>query len=181
MRRRELLAAARGDVVEIGAGTGANIAHYPPALGRLALVEPDATMADQLERKVARATREAEVVRAGAEALPFPDSSFDTAVFTLVLCTVPDPSAALAEARRVLRPDGRLLFIEHVRAESARRARWQDRLERPWRFLFGGCHPNRDTGAVITAAGFSIEQLDHGELPKAGPLTKPLISGAARP
>ena len=176
-----MLAGAQGDVVEIGAGTGANLAHYPPAVGRLVLVEPDPTMADQLERKVAEARRAAEVARAAAEALPFPDASFDTAVFTLVLCTVPDPQAALAEARRVLRPKGRLLFIEHVRAESPRRARWQDRLERPWRFAFGGCHPNRDTGAAITAAGFAIERLDHGELPKAGPLTKPLISGAARP
>ena len=98
------------------------------------------------------------MVEAPAERLPFEDASFDTAVATLVLCTVPDPAAALAEAARVLKPGGRLLFIEHVRAEDPGLARWQDRLEKPWRFLGDGCHCNRDTVATIEASPLAVEQ-----------------------
>jgi ubiquinone/menaquinone biosynthesis C-methylase UbiE len=121
----------------------------------------------------------AEAVQAPAEKLPFADDSFDTAVFTLVLCTVPDPAAALAEAARVLRPGGKLLFVEHVRSEEPGLARWQDRLEKPWRFLADGCHCNRDTVATIEASPFELEQVDRGALPKAVPIVKPLASGRA--
>jgi SAM-dependent methyltransferase len=119
------------------------------------------------------------VVQAPAERLPFEDSSFDTAVFTLVLCTVPDPAAALAEAARVLRPNGRLLFVEHVRSEDPGLARWQDRLERPWRFLGDGCHCNRDTVAAIEASPLALERVERGELPKSPPLVRPLVRGQA--
>ena len=98
--------------------------------------------------------------QAPAEDLPFEDASFDTVVFTLVLCTVPDPAAALAEAARVLRPGGKLLFVEHVRSEDAGLARWQDRLEKPWRFLADGCHCNRDTVATIEASPFALEHVE---------------------
>jgi SAM-dependent methyltransferase len=136
-------------------------------------------MAKRLRRRVSSAARRSEVVEASAEQLPFDDGSFDTAVFTLVLCTVPDPDAALAEAARVLRPEGRLLFLEHVRSESPRTAGWQDRLERPWQFVGAGCHCNRETGAAIERAGLRIERLEHGEMPKAPPIVRPLIRGAA--
>ena len=119
------------------------------------------------------------MVEAPAERLPFEDSSFDTAVFTLVLCTVPDPEAALAEAARVLKPGGKLLFVEHVRAEDAGLARWQDRLEKPWRFLADGCHCNRDTVATIEASPLAVEQVERGALPKAPPLVRPLVRGRA--
>jgi ubiquinone/menaquinone biosynthesis C-methylase UbiE len=119
------------------------------------------------------------VVQAGAEALPFEDASFDTAVFTLVLCTVPAPNAALAEAARILRPGGRLLFVEHVRSRHPGLARWQDRLERPWRFLGDGCHCNRDTAATIEASAFTVEQLEHGRMPKSPPIVRPLVYGRA--
>lgn len=121
----------------------------------------------------------AELVAAGAEALPFPDASFDTVVFTLVLCTVPDPAAALDEAARVLAPGGRMLFCEHVRSESPDVARWQDRLERPWGFLGHGCHPNRDTVAAIEASGLELGRVENGRMPKAPPIVRPLVWGTA--
>jgi ubiquinone/menaquinone biosynthesis C-methylase UbiE len=97
----------------------------------------------------------------------------------LVLCTVPDPSAALTEITRVLRPSGRLLFLEHVRSDQPGLARWQDRLEKPWRFLGDGCHCNRDTVATIEASPLTVERVEHDRLPKAPPLVKPLVRGSA--
>jgi SAM-dependent methyltransferase len=178
-RRREVLAAARGRTIDIGAGTGANLGLFPEGLGPVVMVEPDPHMVKRLRRKVAEAGAEVELVEAGAERLPFADYSFDTAVFTLVLCTVPDPGTALAEAARVLKPGGRLLFLEHVRSESPNSARWQDRLEGPWRFLADGCHCNRDTVARIEASPLALESVERGELPKSPPITRPLAWGSA--
>ena len=177
--RRELLAQARGRVVELGAGTGLNLELYPEGVEDLTLTEPDPHMTKQLREKLASSEREAELVETGAERLPFPDDSFDTAVVTLVLCTVPHPDRALAEAARVLKPGGKLLFLEHVRAEDPGMAGWQDRLKGPWRFLADGCHCNRDTVSAISAAGFDLGEVEHGELPKAPPLVRPLSSGRA--
>jgi SAM-dependent methyltransferase len=173
--RREALATAAGRTIDIGAGTGANAALYPEAVTDLVLAEPDPHMLKQLRAKEV----EARIVEAGAEALPFEDDSFDTAVFTLVLCTVPEPAAALREAARVLRPGGRLLFVEHVRAQEPELARWQDRLERPWRFCGDGCHCNRDTVAAIEASPLSLERFERGTLPKAPPIVRPLVWGSA--
>ena len=178
-RRRRLLAAARGDVLEIGAGTGLNVPHYPEAVEALVLVEPEEPMARRAQRRLAGSGRRGRVLQASAESLPFADGSFDTAVCTLVLCSVADPSAALAELRRVLRPAGRLLFLEHVRADDPKLARWQDRLRRPWRRLAAGCNCNRRTVAAIEDAGFSLEELERGELPKAPPILRPLAVGRA--
>jgi ubiquinone/menaquinone biosynthesis C-methylase UbiE len=177
--RRETLAAARGRTIDLGAGTGANLGLYPDAVTELILAEPDPHMVKQLRTKLAQSGRAAELVEAPAERLPFEDSSFDTAVFTLVLCTVPDPEAALAEAARILKPGGKLLFIEHVRAEDAGLARWQDRLEKPWRFAADGCHCNRDTVAKIEASPLTVERVERGRLPKAPPLVRPLVRGSA--
>jgi len=177
--RTELLAEARGRVVELGAGTGANLELYPQAVEELVLVEPDPHMSKRLRPRLANSGRPASVVEAPAEQLPLDADSFDTAVVTLVLCTVPDPVATLAEITRVLRPGGHLLFIEHVRAEKPSLARWQDRLERPWRFLADGCHCNRDTLAMITASRLDVESVAHDSLPKAPPLVEPLIRGSA--
>lgn len=177
--RRKALVAATGRTIDIGAGTGANIGLYPAAVTELVLAEPDPHMLKRLRPKVAEAGLAAEVVEAPAARLPFEDSSFDTAIFTLVLCTVPDPAAALAEAARILRPGGRLLFVEHVRSENPKLARWQDRLERPWRFCGDGCHCNRDTVATIEASSFTVDEVERGALPKAPPIVRPLVRGSA--
>jgi ubiquinone/menaquinone biosynthesis C-methylase UbiE len=177
--RRQTLAAASGRTIDVGAGTGANLGLYPSAVTELVLAEPDPHMTRRLRRRLAEEGSSAELVEAPAERLPFEDASFDTSVFTLVLCTVPDPKAALAEAARVLKPGGKLLFVEHVRATDPGLARWQDRLEAPWRFFADGCHCNRDTVAAIEASPLRVESVEHGELPKSPPLTKPLARGVA--
>ena len=177
-RRREVLAGARGRTIDIGAGTGANLGLFPENV-EVVMAEPDPHMAKRLRRKLAEAGSDIELIEAGAEQLPFENGSFDTAVFTLVLCTVPDPAAALAEATRVLKPGGRLLFVEHVRAESPGIARWQDRLEGPWRLFADGCHCNRDTVASIEASPLTLDSVERGELPKSPPITKPLTWGTA--
>lgn len=180
--RREVLAGASGHTIDLGAGTGVNRELFPAAVTKLVLAEPDEHMLKKLRAKLPRAGGDGpavEAIQAPAERLPFEDDSFDTVVFTLVLCTVPDPMAALTEAARVLRPGGKLLFVEHVRAEDPVLARWQDRLERPWRFLADGCHCNRDTVANIEASLFELQEVERGDLPKALPLVKPLVRGSA--
>ena len=180
--RGELLAGARGRVIEIGAGTGVNLELHGDGVEDLTLVEPDPHMGAQLRKRLAERHGDplpAQLVAAPAETLPFADDTFDTAVATLVLCTIPDPVAAIDELARVLKPGGRLLFIEHVRAEDASSARWQDRLEKPWRFLADGCHCNRDTEASLRASSFRVEGIDHGKMPKAAPIVRPLIHGTA--
>lgn len=178
-RRAALIADARGATLEVGAGTGLNLRHYPDAVTELVLTEPDSHMARRLRSRVADAGRPVEVVEAPAERLPLEDARFDTAVVTLVLCTVNEPAQALAEIARVLKPGGRLLFIEHVRADARGLVRWQDRLERPWGWIAGGCHPNRDTVGSLDASALRVESVERGELPKAPPLVKPLVAGVA--
>ena len=178
-RRHDVLAEARGRVIEVGAGTGVNLSHYPDAIDDLVLTEPEEPMAKRLDEKLRASGRPGRVVRAPGESLPFPDDSFDTAVTTLALCTVGDPDATLAELRRVLRPGGRLLFVEHVRSAEPGLARWQDRLVPVWQRIGHGCHPNRPTAELIRRAGFVVEELDEGTLPKAPPIVRPLIAGRA--
>jgi len=178
-RRAALIADARGATLEVGAGTGLNLRHYPDAVTELVLTEPDPHMARRLRSRVADAGRPVEVVEAPAERLPLEDARFDTAVVTLVLCTVTEPAQALAEIARVLKPGGRLLFIEHVRADASGLVRWQDRLERPWGWIAGGCHPNRDTVGSLDASALRVESVERGEMPKAPPLVKPLVAGVA--
>ena len=176
-RRRRLLAGARGAVLEIGGGTGANLPHYRN-VDRVIVAEPDPFMRKRLDQKLADVCVPVEVSTAGAETLPFPDGSFDTVVSTLVLCTVPDQEVALDEVRRVLRPGGRLLFIEHVRAAGST-ARWQDRIEPLWGRLLGGCHPNRDTVAAIEEAGFEIETFESFHPPVFLSSLTPHVQGSA--
>jgi ubiquinone/menaquinone biosynthesis C-methylase UbiE len=173
--RREALSRATARTIDVGAGTGANTGLYPDAVTDLVLAEPDPHML----RKLRERAPDAEIVEAPAERLPFEGSSFDTAAFTLVLCTVPDPAAALEEVARILKPGGRLLFIEHVRSEEEALARWQDRLERPWRFAIDGCHCNLDTVSIIDASPFTVEGVEKSTLPKSPPLIKPLVIGSA--
>ncbi len=177
-RRRALIRQAAGRVLEIGAGTGLNARHYPDGVD-LVLSEPDEVMADRLRDRVATLGRPVTVVLAGAEALPFADGEFDTVVSTLVLCTVPDMDAALREIHRVLKPGGRLLFMEHVRSESPRWARWQDRLNRPWRAFAEGCNCNRATLDVLARSPLGVTDVEHGVMPAMVPLIRPLATGSA--
>jgi SAM-dependent methyltransferase len=180
--RAELLAEARGLTLELGAGTGGNLPYYRDSVEELVLTEPDPHMARRLRRRLegegplrGRAT----VREVPAETLPFEDRSFDTIVATLVLCTVDDPDRVASEIARLLREDGRLLVLEHVRSDDSRLARWQDRLERPWGWVAAGCHPNRDTIGVLRAAGIEPGGLEPARMPKAPPIVGPMIRGAA--
>lgn len=177
-RRRELLRGARGRVIEIGAGTGLNIAHYPDGLDQLIVCEPDAAMRRRLDHRLHRHPRDVVVADAPAERLPLPDESMDTVVSTLVLCTVDDPDAALREIARVLRPDGQLLFIEHVRAHSRLLARCQDALRQPWRRFAGGCICNRPTLELMRANGFTVTAAEE-EWRGMPAIVRPLKTGRA--
>jgi ubiquinone/menaquinone biosynthesis C-methylase UbiE len=153
--RKQLLAGVTGDVLEIGAGTGANFAHYS-ATARVVALEPDPFMLKRAEQKLAGLGRANITLRsAPAESLPFPDASFDTVVSTLVLCTVRDPRRSLDEMRRVLRPGGRLLFVEHVRGDGVR-GRVQDAIRPFWGWFGAGCHPNRRTEKTLRDAGWDV-------------------------
>lgn len=178
-RRARLLAAARGRTLELGSGTGLNLDHYPEAVDELICAEPFGPMARRLRERIARSGRTAQVIEAPAERLPIADATIETVVVTLVLCTVDEPEVALAEIARVLRPGGRLLFLEHVRSPEPDLARWQDRLERPWRLFGHGCRCNRDTVAAIEASALELAELERGRMPKAAPIVRPLAQGTA--
>ena len=177
--RERLLGSARGRVLEIGAGTGANLAFYSDCVESLTVAEPEAPMARRLARRIREQARRVDLVQAPAEELPFADAQFDTVVSTLVLCTVSDQARALRELRRVLKPGGRLLFIEHVRSEEPRLASWQDRLNGLNRVVAHGCNCNRSTLDTIRAAGFTITSLERDYLRKAPPFVRPLVVGTA--
>jgi len=177
-RRSTLLSGARGRVVEIGAGTGLNIAHYPDGIDELVLMEPEPAMRRRLARRLQRHARAARIIEAPAEHLPLTDESVDTVVSTLVLCTVDDPERALREIARVLRPGGQLLFVEHVRASSRFLVAWQDYLFQPWRSFAGGCHCNRPTVELMRACGFAVAA-DDGVWRGMPAIVHPLIVGRA--
>jgi len=176
--RSSLLAGASGDVLEIGGGTGANLGYYGAAVKSLTVTEPEPPMLKRLQRKAHEQNSQATVLRAPAEDLPFEDATFDTVVSTLVLCGVDDQPRAVRELRRVLRPGGRLIFIEHVRSDDPRTAKRQDRMNPLNRFLVC-CDCNRPTLDTIRSTGFDVTALEQTELPKAPPFVRPLIIGTA--
>ena len=177
--RQALLAAATGDVLEIGAGTGANLPYYGEGVRTLTLTEPEKPMARRLQKRILERRPDTKLLRAPAEDLPFNDDAFDTVISTLVLCTVDDQLRALRELRRVLRPGGRLLFVEHIRSDDEKLARLQDRML-PINIRIGhGCHCNRPTLDGIRNAGFDVTELWHDTLKHAPPFIRPLIVGVA--
>lgn len=177
--RAELVAGVRGRVLEFGAGTGLNFELYPRE-ARVVAIEPEPTMAGRAWKRARDAQASVWVLRASAEALPFKDAVFDTAVACYVLCTIPDPGRALREVQRVLVANGQLRFYEHVRSAHPRWARWQDRLTPAWRFIGAGCHPNRETLSTIQEAGFEVDQARRFSLGPPSPVRSHL-QGVARP
>jgi ubiquinone/menaquinone biosynthesis C-methylase UbiE len=175
--RHTLLGDLEGDVLEIGAGTGASLPHYERA-ARVVALEPDPSMAKRLPEKVAAARVPVEFVAGTAEDVPYPDESFDAVVSTFMLCSVADPPAVLAEAHRVLRHDGKLVLLEHVRGEG-RTARWQERLTPLHRRIAGNCHLNRDTRAFVAGARFDTTRVERTELPGTHALVRSGIQGVA--
>ena len=176
--RQRLLADAAGEVLEIGAGTGANIDCYGPEVKSLTVTEPLAPMVRRLERRVRDHGAATKVLRAPAEDLPFDDDAFDVAVSTLVLCGVDDQPRALRELRRVLRPGGRLLFLEHVRSDDPAVARLQDRINWLNRIVVR-CDCNRPTLSTIKQAGFTVASVERTALPKAPKFVGLAIIGVA--
>ncbi|GFG73363.1 class I SAM-dependent methyltransferase [Mycobacterium botniense] len=158
--RDRALAGLVGRVIEIGAGNGLNFSHYPDAVTEVVAVEPDDHLRGLAEEAATRAPVPVRVLAGHATALPVDDHGFDAAVASLVLCSIADTQAALAEIRRVLKPTGQLRFFEHVRSEKPWFGLLQDAIAPLWSRIGGGCHPNRDTAAAIRAAGFDIEELD---------------------
>jgi ubiquinone/menaquinone biosynthesis C-methylase UbiE len=178
--RQHVVGAAEGRVLEIGVGSGLNFPHYGAAVGSVIGLEPSAELLRMARPRARAAPVPITLLDASAEAIPLDTGSVDTVVTTWSLCTIPNASCALAEMRRVLRPGGALLFVEHGRAPEAGVARWQDRLDPFWSYLAGGCHLNRKMDDLVAAAGFRIETLQNPRLP--GPRTHTyLYEGRARP
>lgn len=181
--RGELLADLRDEVLEVGAGTGANLPYYSAAVENLVLSEPEPAMRKQLEQKLAsqaHAAQQVEIAAALSHQLPYEAGRFDAVVCTLVLCSVPDVAASLAEVRRVLKPGGKFVFIEHVRDEQrAGRRLLQHAVQPAWRLIAGGCHLTRRTEQLIEGAGFEIQQIERESMRKALPIVRPSIRGLA--
>lgn len=177
--RRRAVSGSKGRVLEIGVGTGANFRHYGRLVHSVTAIEPSGGMNRRAARNRARASVPVRLVAGSAERLPFRDATFDTVVAVFVLCTIPDAVQALAEARRVLRRDGRLRFLEHVRAPVSSIERWQRRLQPLWGRLACGCELARDTEQRIVNAGFTIEELDRFWLAHAPKIIGRMIRGRA--
>ncbi len=180
--RRELLAAASGSTLEIGAGTGCNLPYYPPQGQQLTLCEPDDWMRRQLQKKLARLSTHRDIIINNwrAEQLDLPDQSLDAVVSTLVLCSVQDQQQSLKEIARVLRPGGQLLFIEHVRSDKKSTARWQRRIEPIWRCACGNCHLTRSTVQNFEDSGLQLETLHDAEMSPAPAIVRRTLWGRAR-
>ncbi|PLY03229.1 MAG: methyltransferase type 11 [Desulfuromonas sp.] len=179
--RRELLADLSGSVLEIGAGTGANLDYYPETITEYVLAEPDHHMRQRLAKKLASRGLTSRLYDNVAENLPFADNAFDNAVATLVLCSVSSPGRSLEELYRVLRPGGSLILIEHVVDPNRSGVyRWQRRIEPFWRCCAGNCHLTRDTFSTLNDAGFDCRQLQRDSMHGAVSLVAPVIRGIAK-
>ena len=177
--RRRTAGIARGEVLEIGGGTGANLPYYPSD-ANITFVEPDRHMVRRLRRTVAKQGRSAAIVQQVGESLPFANASFDTVVTTLVLCMVRDADTVVREARRVLKPGGAFLFYEHVISPRPRGRWWQHKLNPAWNCLTTGCNLNRDLTSSIRDAGFACVELEAFDMSVGLPVTIPNIVGIAR-
>jgi SAM-dependent methyltransferase len=176
-KRRQLVSPAEGRVLEVGGGTGFNLPYYPATVTSITVTDPVDGMLRRTRARAAKVGKEITATKASAEELPFEDGSFDTVLASLVLCSVRDQDRALAEMRRVLKPGGRYLFLEHVRSDDPKVARKQDRMTGLWRRLCFGCHPNRETLPHIESA-FRIDQIERGDAHDFGPkIVRPYVLG----
>jgi len=181
MREREpTLAEAQGEVLEIGYGTGLNLTHYPSTVDRLTVIDPAEMLPARVQQRIAAARMPVHIERCMAEHLPFDRGRFDCVVTTWTLCSIPDAKAALAEIRRVLKPDGQYLFIEHGRSDDPRTAARQDRLDWWHGLISGGCHVNRPIDALVRDSGLAIERLDRFEMRGTPKYLAAHYRGAAR-
>ena len=178
--RRRLVENLDGEILEVGSGTGFNFPYYRKAM-RVVALEPGAEMRKRSYARAKEASVPIEVAEGSGEQLPFPDASFDAVVLALVLCTIPHPDRALAEAKRVLRPSGSIHFYEHVRSTDPKIARRQDRISKPWRLVNRGCHPNRDTLETIRKAGLRADDVEEFDLKGAPGICEAHILGKAVP
>ena len=165
--RRRAIKNARGSVLEIGVGSGLNLPLYGPTIDRVCALDPALALLQLARRRTTGASIPVSLVRASAEQIPFAETSFDTIVMTWTLCSIPNPAAALDEMRRVLKPGGELVFVEHGLSPEGRVARWQHRLTPFWRRIAGGCHLDRKAPALMRAAGFQLNEIETGYI--AGP------------
>jgi ubiquinone/menaquinone biosynthesis C-methylase UbiE len=164
--RARIIPEAAGIVAEVGIGSGHNLPYYDPdKVCRIIGIDPDAVMLGIARKRMREYPLRLDLVAAGAECMPLPDASVDTAVITYTLCTIPRPEEALREIRRILKPNGRLLFIEHERSDGPWRGRWQDRLDNAWGRVAGGCHLNRSPVPLIKGAGFVISTRQQERFP----------------
>ena len=176
--RERVIGEAEGRVLEIGAGSGRNLPFYGPSAKQILALEPSPKLV-AMARRVPRHDIPVTFLEASAEIIPLDDRTVDTVVTTWSLCTIPQAATALGEARRVLRPGGRLLFVEHGLSPDENVRWWQDRLTPAWKFISGGCHLNRPIQALIERAGYRIERIETGYMPGLKPMTF-MYEGSAR-
>lgn len=177
--RRRAVGAARGRILEIGVGSGLNLPLYQPGTHVVGL-DPSAPLLSMAREAAADRSRTIELIEGSAESVPRPDHEFDTVVTTWTMCSIPDLRKALAEVRRVLKTDGRLVFAEHGRATESSVVRWQNALTPVWKRIGGGCHLNRPIDELIVAAGFRVDKLETGYMKGPKPMTF-MYEGQASP
>jgi ubiquinone/menaquinone biosynthesis C-methylase UbiE len=180
-QRREALSPVRGEVLEIGFGTGLNLSHYPATAARVIALEPARLLPEKVAGRIAASSVPVALVYGSAEHLPFGDRRFDCVVSTWTLCTIPDVMAALREVRRVLKPGGRYVFLEHGRSDAPSVARWQDRLNPLQRRIGVGCNMNRRIDRLIAEAGLTLDRLDRFRMPGVPRLVGEMYRGIALP
>jgi ubiquinone/menaquinone biosynthesis C-methylase UbiE len=178
--RKRIIASAEGRVLEIGIGSGLNLPFYGPSVREVLGLEPAQRLIAMARRAAEKTTLPVTLLQGSAEAIPLDDASIDTVVVTWTLCSIPDAARALHETRRVLKPGGRLLFVEHGQAPEANVRKWQDRLTPAWKRIAGGCHLNRPIRTLIEHNGFDMLQIETGYMKGPKPMTF-LYEGSARP
>jgi len=169
--RQRVISQAAGRVLEVGIGSALNLPYYGPEVTELLGLEPAARLMQMAERSASQSQRRVTFIAGSAEAIPLDDASVDTVVTTWTLCSIPDAISALHQMRRVLRPGGQLLFVEHGRAPDERVVKWQDRLTPFWKRMGGGCHLNRPIATLVESAGFTIADLKTGYMKGPKPMT----------